>query len=318
MSSAGRLSGYDWIGENLRSEGGTYAGQSYYAYKPRILLHMTVSSGMSRSYIAGHPYPPHLWANPYTGAKYQTVELDRSAFALYQPNYGYHWTNKADYCLQTELIGIPIVNQTTYTDAHLRWIAEHVVVPQERWLRARGLTANIGNVSYYTNSSGGASVDWPGRFTEQQWADFNGLCQHLSTWGNDHWDCSVERLDLISKYALEILGGAAPPTEEEDLTPEQAKQLANVDSLLKSLTPTIQQTFNQTFWAWGTLQPGKGDLDTLARNIYNTGEATAKKVNSLTTTQTSTPVPVVDVEAALAKASVQQLSAALNKKLSGQ
>ena len=219
----------------------------------------------------------------------------------------------------SELIGIPIVNQITYSDTHLRWIAEHVVVPQERWLRARGLTANIGNFKVHANTSGSASVDWHGRMGEQEWADFNGLCAHIDSWGNDHWDCSVERLDLISKYALEILGGATL-SEEDELTPDEKKQLANINALLTSLTPTIQSTYNNTFWSWGTLQPGKGDLDQLMRNTYNRGEQTGKKVDAMAAApagQVSTPVPVLDVEASLAQATVQQLSAALNRKLSG-
>jgi hypothetical protein len=211
VSADGRLDGYLWT-PNPRSAGGTYAGQGYYRYRPCILLHMTVSMSLSRSYVGVHPYPPHLWANPYTGDKWQTVELDRSALALYQPDYGYHWTNKKDYTLQTELVGVPQVNVVTYTDAHCRWIAQHVVVPQELWLRARGLTANIGNYRYHTNSSGSASVDWPGRLTEQEWADFNGLCAHIDGWAQDHWDCSVEWLNRVSQYALEILGGAPAPT----------------------------------------------------------------------------------------------------------
>lgn len=204
------LPGYEWV-NNAKNGGSPYATPDYYPYPPSILLHMTVSMGISASYISGHAYPPHCWANPYDGRLYQTVELDRAAYALYQPSYGYHWVNKKAFCLQTECVGVPVVSTPTWSDAHLRWLAEHVVVPQERWLRDRGMTANIGNFRYHTNTSGSASEDWGGRMGEQEWADFNGLYCHIDAWGNDHWDCSAERIDLISHYALEILGGGGGP-----------------------------------------------------------------------------------------------------------
>jgi hypothetical protein len=239
MSLDGRLAGYTWI-TNAHNDGGTYSGPPYYNYKPSILLHMTVSMGMSTGAIAGHPYPPHLWANVYNGERFQTVELDRSAFALYQPDYGYHWKNKKTFCLQTELVGNPVVNQETYTNSQLHWIAEFVVVPQERWLRARGLTANIGNYRYHTNSSGSASVDWPGRLTEQEWADFNGLLAHADGWGDDHWDISVERVDLISQYALEILGGAVPIPEATDMWSDMAYQALDPEGTIWMVNPPFK------------------------------------------------------------------------------
>jgi hypothetical protein len=236
------LEGFQWV-TNARNGGGTYSGVPYYNYPPSILLHMTVGTGISAGYISGHSSPPHVWANPYTRERFQTIELDRSALALWQPDYGTHWLNKKTFCLQTELVGVPVVNQATYTDAHLRWIAEYVVVPQERWLRARGLTANIGNYRYHTDSSGSASADWPGRMTEQEWADFNGLCAHIDAWANDHWDCSVERLDLISRYALEILGGGAPtptPTPTPDIWSDMAYQALDPAGTIWMVNPPFK------------------------------------------------------------------------------
>jgi hypothetical protein len=228
------LPGYEWV-NNAKNGGSPYAGPDYYPYPPSILLHMTVSMGISASYISGHAYPPHCWANPYDGRLYQTVELDRAAYALYQPSYGYHWVNKKAYCLQTECVGVPVVSTPTWSDAHLRWLAEHVVVPQERWLRDRGMTANIGNFRYHTNTSGSASEDWGGRMGEQEWADFNGLYCHIDAWGNDHWDCSAERIDLISRYALEILGGGGPPPPPKELFPvgQYEDIMFRLDLLLK-------------------------------------------------------------------------------------
>lgn len=212
------LPGFAWV-TNARNGGGTYATDG----PSSILLHMTVSSGISASYIAGHPYPPHLWANPYNGDRFQTVSLDRSAFALYQPDYGNSWTNKKGYTLQTELVGVPVVNQTTYTDAQCRWIGEQVVAPQARWLASIGKPVDLTKVRYHTDSSGSASESWPGRMSEGDWDAFNGLLGHIDVPYNDHWDCSVERLDVIAGYAQAALGSAPPappapstPTNEDD------------------------------------------------------------------------------------------------------
>lgn len=229
MSKDGRVPEWQWLGNATRG-GGVYSGPPYYPYKPRIVLHQTVSMGLSRSYAFGHSSPPHLWANPYTGDLWQAIELDQSAYALYQAD-GFHWTNKATYCLQVELVGVPVVSQATYTDVQLRWIAANVVVPMERWLRARKLSANIGNYRYHTDTSGSASVSWPGRLTEAQWGEFNGLCAHIDVWGNDHWDCSAERLDLISKYALEAF--KQPPPVEEDIMATIAEMEASITKIVR-------------------------------------------------------------------------------------
>jgi len=210
--SSGWLPGYDIVDTGRYSN---YAGQNYYPYKPIILLHMTVGMGLSRSYVAGHTVPPHLWYNVYNGDKFQTAPLDMAARALYQPQYGYHWTNKHDYLLQTELVGIPVVNQRTYNDEHCRLIAENVIVPQVLWLRENGLDVDLNSIIQIENSSGSASEYWHGRGSEQEMADFNGIAQHIWVWGNDHWDCSVERLDLMAQYAREILGQGPTPIKKK-------------------------------------------------------------------------------------------------------
>ena len=204
MTADGRLPGYGWT-SNPKNAGNPYAGQDYYAYKPVILLHQTVSMGLSQSYVSGHTVPPHLWANPYTGDKWQTIELDRAALALYQPQYGYHWTNKHDFLLQTEIVGVPVVSQATYTDAQNRWIGEQIIAPQAAWLRARDLPIDLNAVRYHANTSGSASDTWPGRFSEQEMADYNGICCHIDAWANDHWDCSAELTQEWARYAREAL-----------------------------------------------------------------------------------------------------------------
>lgn len=258
MSTDGRLPGWDFVSENPQSGGNSYSGPPYYNYKPMILLHQTVGTSLSRGYIAGHSVPPHLWYNPYTGEKWQTVELDRAALALYQPQYGYHWTNKHTYCLQTELVGVPVVNQATYSEAQCQAIARDVIVPQVLWLRQRGLPIDLSQVKYHANTSGSASVDWPGRMSEQEFADFNGVCAHIDAWGNDHWDCSAERIDLMVQYARQILDGTPiPPSKFGDTMP--ARLILNKDTGTQyaasadgsMLVPLVSQNMKDNWVAWG-------------------------------------------------------------------
>lgn len=224
------LDGYERV-PNARAEGSAYADRSYYPYQSIILLHMTVSYGASRSYISGHNVPPHGWANPYNGDLFQTVRLDRAAYALYQPQYGYHWTNKHTYLLQTELVGVPQVSVATYSDDQCRWIAQHVVVPQAEWLASIGEPVDLTQVRYHTNTSGSASEYWSGRLSEQEMADYHGLMCHIDAWGNDHWDCSAERVDLIARYARELLGTVPPAAV--DSSSRRRKVLRSMESTLR-------------------------------------------------------------------------------------
>lgn len=294
MSTRGRLPSFTWL-DNPRNAGGDYAPPSYYNYKPVILLHMTVSSGISANYIRGHTVPPHLWYNVYTDDAWQTVELDRAAYALYQPQYGYHWCNKHAYLLQTELIGVPVVNQTTYTDAQCRKIAEKVIVPQVLWLRSIGLDVNLNDFRYHTNSSGSASVDWPGRMSEQEMADFNGVMAHIDAWGNDHWDCSVERVDLMCQYAREILGtGTKPKGWLDMLTDEQQIQLYN--------------WVQATFWATGNQMP-KAGVPTLADRMARIEQQMSSVYWMVGNTDPKAGIETVSADARAARKNTDQLLA---------
>ncbi len=87
------LPGYSVI-DHYRNGTSNYASRNYYNYRPIILLHMTVGKSLSSGYVAGHNVPPHWWINPYNETLWQTIEPEYAAFALYQPQFGYHWTNK--------------------------------------------------------------------------------------------------------------------------------------------------------------------------------------------------------------------------------
>lgn len=212
-----RVPGYQWIGSQTTS-GNDYEQNGQ---QPKILLHMTVSTGLSMGYAQTHPYPPQTWANPYTGDKWQSIELDRAGLALYQPPYSLSWLNKNWFCSQTELVGYPVVNQVTYTDAQNRWIGENVLAPIWQAFASLGVNVNLDNYRYHTDSGGSASEYWHGRMGDEEFFNFNGILCHIDAFGNDHWDCSVERVDSWVHYAKQFLGGGGgplpgPPPEDED------------------------------------------------------------------------------------------------------
>ena len=296
------LPGYKWV-TNARNGGGAYATNG----PSSILLHMTVSMGVSESYIQRHPYPPHLWANPYNGDRFQTVTLDRSAFALYQPDYGNSWTNRKGYTLQTEIVGVPEVSVATYTDAQCRWIGEQVVAPQATWLASIGRPVNLNQVRYHPETGGSASDGWYGRMSEAEWDAFNGLDAHIDVPYNDHWDCSAERLDRIAAYARAAMGGY---TEENELNDTEKKQLANIEAMLRNLDPVVRDTFNRSEWTWSML-PG---TDKVVRDTYNN---TGKIINDIATiSATGETPPTLTVEDALHEASFDQLINELSKRRS--
>jgi hypothetical protein len=205
------IPGYSWIG-NANTSGGDYVG----GYPASICLHMTVSSGLSQSYAYSHQYPPHCWANVYTGDKWQSLDLNRSGKALYQPSYTNSYLNRKYYCIQTELVGNPVVNVETYSRQQCDWIGRNVIAPQVQALRSIGLDVNLSNVRYHQDSSGSASEYWYGRMSDAEWAAFDGVCAHIDAVGNDHWDCSVERTDLMVESAIAALGGVVVGQPEED------------------------------------------------------------------------------------------------------
>lgn len=197
--------GYSWL-SNPKNGGGDYVA----GYPWRIALHETDTSSMSAGAIMGHPYPPHIWANPFTHEKFQTVPCNRAAYALYQPPYGYAWVNKAN-ALQCEITGFAGYTPDE-TDAQLHWIAENVVVPLVLFVRSQGSDVALMTDLRPPNYSMSASVDWPYRMTEDAWAGCNYVTSHVFVWGNDHWDVGAMRTDLICTYAAQDprLGGGGP------------------------------------------------------------------------------------------------------------
>jgi hypothetical protein len=223
---------------NPRSGGGTYA-TDYYGYPYRIILHTMESRGMGNP--ATHQYPPHLWYNPATREKVQTVPLDRAGFALYQGGDAPHYTNKAR-ALQVELVGYA-EEAGSWPDQYLVNIAQDVVAPLCQWVASQGGRINLGNVPLPGAIPNSAREDAPQRFDPQVWADFDGLAAHRHVpMGDDHWDTGALDLRRIARYAAELLGSGAIASEGE-LT------VAQIDDLNKRLDIIAKDVSNSNAYA---------------------------------------------------------------------
>lgn len=204
----GLLAGWEWLA-NARNGGGTYA-TDFYPYNWRAVIH-EIQGSANPSVIRGHASPPHLWYDPITRARYQTVPLDRSAFALWQGADAPHYTNKAR-ALQVEIAGF-----STYTPDEtpemLANIARDVVVPLYRWVEANGGKLDLLDVpdTDHEAMAGSATETAPQRFTPQRWADFRGVCGHRHVpMGDDHWDPGAMRMREVCRLALAELGLTGP------------------------------------------------------------------------------------------------------------
>lgn len=208
--------GFKWV-TNARNGGGTY-GTDFYPYPWRLLMH-TMEGWLSEGTAGRHPYPPHLWYSPRTRERFQTVPLDRSAFALYQDNNGEHYTNKAC-CIQVEIEGWAS-EASEWPQAWLDYLVDDVVVPIIVTLRTQlGGDINLSNIADIGAIPGSANAYAPQRMLpESEWADFDGLCSHRHVPQNDHWDTGGLNLHYVAWRAAKILNPPEPPPPPVVLPP---------------------------------------------------------------------------------------------------
>lgn len=186
-----------WV-PNARNGGGSYATGVPY----RITVH-EIQGGANKSNIESHPTPPQLWFNVGQRILYQTIPLSRSGFALWN-NGGSPGTNKCK-ALQVELSGYSsVVRDETLEE--LTSISECVIAPLCDWVARQGESIDLDNVPDNLNVNYSAREDWPGRFDEQKWYNFNGMCGHINVWSNDHWDPGAMNLKWIAEHSKIIIG----------------------------------------------------------------------------------------------------------------
>lgn len=201
-----------WV-TNARNGGGTYQD----GYSWRICLH-TIEGGLSAGSVAGHQYPPHLWYNPATRILYQTVPLNRSAFALYQGSGPV--TNKAR-TLQVEIAGFA-AETANWPQEWRDNITKDIIVPLCQWVAANGGQIDLSNVPPVGAIGGSASEHAPQRMSYAAWNAFDGVCSHRHIPDNDHWDTGGLDVESICLHASYIIGGmlVEVPEEEEEEMPD--------------------------------------------------------------------------------------------------
>lgn len=185
---------------NPRSSGGTYND----AYPIRIVLHV-IEGSANPSMIEGHAYPPHWWYNPSTRTRYETVPLDRSAFALERPAWSGVETNKAR-AFQVEIEG----RSAETPDWPIEWldaIAEDIIVPLCQEADRMGSPIDLAAVPAPGVIGGSASIYGPQRMTEADWRAFRGICGHRHVPNNEHWDPGALDVKRIAQHAAIIIGG---------------------------------------------------------------------------------------------------------------
>jgi hypothetical protein len=233
---SGLLPGAQWV-NNARNAGGTYVD----GHPWRIVLH-TIEGALgtlSSSLPASHQYPPHCWYDPSTRRLYQTVPLDRSAFALYQGDGP--WTNKAR-ALQVEIAG----NAATageWPDSYLVNLAVDVIAPLCEWVAQQGSMINLGNVPPVGAIGGSASEYAPQRMAYDVWERFDGLCSHRHVPDNDHWDTGTLNVPRLVQITRELLGSFAEagtidtPAVTAPAADTRRRRLLDVESTLRPGSP---------------------------------------------------------------------------------
>lgn len=178
--------------------GDTYGYRSP-GHPPIVTWHTTETGVMSRAQVASHRHPPHLWINPATGLRYQTVSMDRPALALL--NGGIE-TNHRGPNIQIEVFG-RAAETHTWPAPWLVNLAD-LLADIDAWLqRTYGQGVIDGTVPKFWQQGEGvvlATVTAPQRMDLPQWYGWNGSVGHQHAPGNDHWDPGG--LDVLQIHRL--------------------------------------------------------------------------------------------------------------------
>lgn len=204
----------EWV---AGSKGDTFIGGAW-----RIVLHTTEGSSAAGAIGAyrQHNSWPHFTVAPH--GVYQHVDTGLAARALKNPPGGVH-TNRL-HAIQIEIVGFAAKPKDAATLAHLRallrWLEQKHGVPQR--FPAGPLT-------------------WPAKSHRPVgvWAAEGGYYGHQQVPENDHVDPGV--------LTPADLGFNTAPVQEDDLTDDQAKQLARIATLVDDeLEPWIAEMRQKT------------------------------------------------------------------------
>lgn len=221
----GWLPGFEQV-YNPRT-GGTYDPEGE-GYPWRFVGHSTESRNMPD--VANHPYPPQLWLCYETGQKIQTINLLRSAYALWQSPTAPYYTNRAR-AVQCEFVGYA-EESSSWSDDKLHWFAENAIVEFVRFVRVQGSDVDLVTVPPLGVVSMSATADAPQRLDPRVWA-FGpiGYVTHRNVpMGDDHWDMMAPPEKML-RFARQILGEAPDSTIPVPTQPRRKR--ANMEFALR-------------------------------------------------------------------------------------
>lgn len=202
-------------------------GGSMTAGPARGILHTTESSGYPSYRPGTHPHFT-VWVDAAGVPRIrQHVPLNRAARALMHPagtiDTNRHGAIQIEIATFAAKVTAAPRSLLVATRTLMRWIEQQAGVHRHA-PRFKAYPS-----SYGTNNGV--------RFTDQQWADFNGWCGHQHVPENDHGDPGL--IDIT--YLL----GASPAAPEDDLTPDQAKTLDLIATRELGLIAMVRTVSNQ-------------------------------------------------------------------------
>lgn len=190
----------------------------------KLLFHSTEGSSIEGAIAtfqtrSSHPWS-HLIVDCHERRAVQCVPLNLASRSLLHPA-GTEETNRdGDFCVQIELVGSASDPQSIAAGDEWDWLGRNIVRPIVG-LTGIPLVTHVHWVAY--PASYGLAA--PQRLTVADWDSYSGLLGHQHCPNNSHGDPGLIEIDRII---------AAARPEEDDMTPQQAAQLAEVHSAVTS------------------------------------------------------------------------------------
>ncbi len=217
----------DW-----RKDNGRHKGQV-----ARVLLHTTEGStvaGAQAAYDGARgSIHPHVTYDPRTRHGVQHVTVHRASASLKSRTWPWPHSYNRDGVFQVECVGFA---RTTPTYSN-QWYENLVMdVLDPLFDLAPGIHWWNFAAPFLGPSAYGTAA--PQRFSMQKWLGFNGVIGHQhAPKPNAHWDPGAIRVDTLAQAIVDVrepepLPPSPPPPPEEDMTPEESKQLAEMYRLL--------------------------------------------------------------------------------------
>ena len=179
--------------------GGSYVNDPSVPF--RLVVHTTETDGGAYTMAKNHLYSPHFWVDPETKEKYQTIDTDKSAYALLRVRGGIE-TNGMK-AIQIEIVGRAAETQNWPIEWY-DWLALEVFKPI---CEDKGIDWNNYHETYGANQGIVlATKSSPIRLSDGEWKKFNGITFHQKIPTNDHWDAG----DFNIQRVVAVLNGSTP------------------------------------------------------------------------------------------------------------